>query len=336
MSKIAVVSFGLGPIGVEILKKCSLEEHIEVVGGVDVDPQKLELPLSELVSEAPTNRHIHDNISKLQHIVSAYEHKVAVHATGSHLPSVWPQIKELLDHGFHVVSTCEELLYPWHRYPELSAEIDQYAQRKGKAVIGTGINPGFVMDTLPLVASTVTDGITRIQIKRHVDASKRRVPLQQKVGIGKTVKAFEELAKDNAIGHVGLEESLRMLAAGLGVTIQDIDASLQPVLLEQKLSLPWIDLEIGDVAGQLQKMSAVTEEGITLELELKMAAGLEAQDAIFVEGNDHVQLLIPNGIFGDTATASMIVNVGKSLAWQEQVGLVTMMDGGLPRYRYKG
>ncbi|GAK07652.1 LOW QUALITY PROTEIN: oxidoreductase [Geomicrobium sp. JCM 19038] len=331
MSKIAVVSFGLGPIGVEILKKCSLEEHIEVVGGVDVDPQKLELPLSELVSEAPTNRHIHDNISKLQHIVSAYEHKVAVHATGSHLPSVWPQIKELLDHGFHVVSTCEELLYPWHRYPELSAEIDQYAQRKGKAVIGTGINPGFVMDTLPLVASTVTDGITRIQIKRHVDASKRRVPLQQKVGIGKTVKAFEELAKDNAIGHVGLEESLRMLAAVLALRSKTLTHHYNLFYLSKNclfLGLTW-KLEMSQ--GSFRRVQSQKKEHSNNKWQQ-----VRLKTQFLSKGMIHVQLLIPNGIFGDTATASMIVNVGKSLAWQEQVGLVTMMDGGLPRYRYKG
>ena len=76
--------------------------------------------------------------------------KVAIHATGSNLEKVWPQIKNLLNHGFSVVSTCEELSYPWYRYAELSKEIDDYAKNKGLFVIGTGVNPGFIMDTMTL------------------------------------------------------------------------------------------------------------------------------------------------------------------------------------------
>ena len=50
--------------------------------------------------------------------------------------------------GSCVVSTCEELAYPFRKYPELAAKLDAEAKDGGVALIGTGINPGFVMDKL--------------------------------------------------------------------------------------------------------------------------------------------------------------------------------------------
>lgn len=75
---------------------------------------------------------------------------------------------------------CEQLSFPWDRYPELAKEIDDYAKAIRLSVIGTGINPGFIMDTLVICFSTVLTTVNKIIVNRRVDVSKRRIPLQKK------------------------------------------------------------------------------------------------------------------------------------------------------------
>ncbi|MBB6451293.1 4-hydroxy-tetrahydrodipicolinate reductase [Geomicrobium halophilum] len=328
--EIALVPYGLGPIGKEILKKGIRDDAFNVLGGVDIAPDLVGKPLTAIFSEAPANALIVSDVSELSSIAQSYQQKIAVHATGSSAPTVWPQIRQLLDLGYHVVTTCEEMLYPWDRYPSLSQEINDYAKSKGLSVIGTGINPGFVMDTLPLMATTVTDQIQSVKAIRQVNVGERRVPLQKKVGIAKSEETFRELAKEGKIGHVGLEETVRMVAAGLNVHIDELTTKLEPTYADQDYELSWCQLAQGDVSGQYQKAKATTSEGRTIEMELTMALGIEQKDEMIIKGTDPVHLLIPNGIFGDTATASMIINTGKRLITQQQSGLLTMIENGLP------
>ncbi|AXF56992.1 hypothetical protein [Salicibibacter kimchii] len=329
--KIALVPYGLGPIGKEILQKGVTDEAFDVIGGVDIDPELIGKPLtSTLQGEGPKDAFVVSDISELSEKAESFPGKMAVHATGSNLPSVWPQIRQLLDHGYHVVTTCEEMLYPWNRYPSLSQEIDDYAKSKGLAVIGSGINPGFVMDSLPLTATAVTDHIHSVKAIRQANVGERRVPLQKKVGIGKSEKEFRQLAKDGKIGHVGLEETVRLVAAGLNVQIEHLETKLEPTFAGQDYELPWLTLKNGEVSGQHQTAKATTSENVTIEMELTMALGVESKDEIFVEGIDPVHVIIPNGIFGDTATASMIINTGKRILTQQKPGLLTMLDAGLP------
>ncbi|SDI71289.1 hypothetical protein [Natribacillus halophilus] len=320
---IALIPYGLGPIGKEILKKGGKDEAFNVIGGVDIDP--------ELVGESLGNdAFVVSDVSELSGKAKPYAQKIAFHATGSKLPSVWPQIRQLLDYGYHVVTTCEEMLYPWVRYPELSGEIDHYAKSKGLSVIGTGINPGFVMDSLPLMATAVTDQIQSVNAIRQANVGERRVPLQKKVGIGKSEDEFRQLAKEGKIGHVGLEETVRLVAAGLNVHIEQLQTSLEPTFADRDYELSWLTLKSGEVSGQSQQAKATTSENVTIEMKLTMALGVESKDEIMVRGTDPVHLIIPNGIFGDTATASMIINTGKRIVTQQKPGLLTMLEAGLP------
>ena len=328
---IALIPYGLGPIGQEILKKGVKDEAFNVIGGVDINPDVVGRPLSSIISaDEPAEAFIVSDVSELADQANSFHNKIAFHATGSSVPAVWPQIRQLLDHGYHVVTTCEELLYPWDRYPSLSQEIDDYAKSKGLSVLGTGVNPGFVMDSLPLTATAVTDQVQAVKVIRQVNVGERRVPLQKKVGIGKSERKFRELAQAGDIGHVGLEETARLVAAGLNVSIDQLETTLEPTFAEKDHELSWLTLKSGEVSGQYQQVKAVTSEGVTIEMELTMALGVESKDEIIVNGTDPVHFLIPNGIFGDTATASMIINTGKRVITQQKTGLLTMLEAGLP------
>lgn len=318
------VQFGLGPIGVEILKQASEVHGLSEIGAVDIDPEKVGKDIGDLLGTESKGIQVVANLNEVT--VNEEQPKIAIHATGSNLANVWPQIKSLIDHGFSVVSTCEELSYPWHRYPELAKEIDDYAKKKGLSVIGTGVNPGFIMDTMTLFLTSVTNQISNIKVSRKVDVSKRRLPLQKKVGVGMSVEQFTELAEQNKIGHVGLEESARLIAYGLGLTLSDVKNTINPQIAEKEYTLAIGELKTGQVSGQHQLVEAETSDGRKITLELIMAVDVEQEDRIILEGTERTELVIPNGIFGDTATAAMTINVAKTIANNPTPGLLTMAD----------
>ncbi|MCM3311833.1 hypothetical protein [Shouchella rhizosphaerae] len=323
MKEINVLLYGLGPIGLEVFKSCTRSNNITVIGGVDIDPNKVEKDLGEIAGLSNTGIKVTSSLSNIPH---GANHSVALHTTGSSVPQVWPQIKSLLDHGYSVVSSCEELSFPWVRYPELAKEIDQYAKDKGLFVIGTGVNPGFVMDSLAVFTSAVTRDIESIHISRKVDVSKRRIPLQQKVGVGKTVEEFNALAEENNIGHVGLEESLRLILNGLGLSQEKIKKSIKPTVTSTDLELSSGHVGKGRVSGLHE--TAVSSGTIPITLDLVMSVNVEEIDRIIFESKDlgHLEFTIPGGLFGDTVTANVLVNVAQSLMFYRQQGLRTMTD----------
>lgn len=97
---------------------------------------------------------------------------------------VEPQIEPMARAGISVVSSCEELLYPPLREPRLAKRLDQLCKQHGARVLGTGVNPGFVMDVLPVCLTGVCRTVRAIRIQRVVNAATRRGPLQKKSGSG--------------------------------------------------------------------------------------------------------------------------------------------------------
>ena len=326
---VQIIVYGLGPIGLEILKKCEETFKGNVVGAVDIDPEKIGKDIGLLTGGNEKGIKV---VSSINEVKKDNNTKcIAIHATGSNLVSVWPQIKDLLDNNCSVVSTCEQLSYPWHRYPELAKEIDDYAKNRDLTVIGTGINPGYVMDTLVLSISSVVNNISSIKVDRFVDVKKRRLPLQQKVGVGMQKEDFMKLADEGKIGHVGLEESLRLIAAGLNLELENVENTLVPTIAEEAQSLPHYSLKPGDVNGQHQISKGLTTNGATIILNLVMSTTVESEDRIVIQGDMKQELVIPNGIFGDSATASIIINTAKTLTLESKPGLQTMKDIMLTR-----
>src|SRR5262249_3201503 len=150
--------------------------------------------------------------------------------TSSYLPDVMDQLLECLGAGCCIVSTCEELAYPFRKHPELSSKLDAAAKEEGVALVGTGVNPGFVMDKLVLTLSAVAQQVEWAKSVRVVDASKRRLPLQKKIGAGMTVETFREQVRAGVIKHHGLPESIAMVADGLGFELDSITEAIEPVI----------------------------------------------------------------------------------------------------------
>ncbi len=327
--KVRIIQYGLGPIGQACVRYVNENygDRAVTVGAVDIDPEKtgrdagrvcgLERDLGVRVS------------STLQEAVSDQDADVVLHTTSSFLDSVEGQLLECLEAGLNVVSSTEELSYPWTTGPGVSKRLDDVARANNVSLLGTGVNPGFVMDTLALVASAVCARVDGIRIERVVDAGKRRLPLQRKIGAGMTIKAFSDRNESGGFGHVGLRESAQLVAAGLGWEVEAMEESIEPEIDERMLQGNGTDT--GCVLGIRQRVLVTTPGKKKIDLLLRMYVGAhEPADTIEIAGDPPVTLTVPGGIFGDTATVAMLLNAVPRIV-AAPPGLMTMLDLPAPR-----
>jgi 4-hydroxy-tetrahydrodipicolinate reductase len=329
---IRVAQFGLGPIGVECVREIVARGPaggLTLAAAIDVDPALVGRDVGELIdANGETGVVVSADAASA---LAEGRPKVVLHTTGSHLSLIRDQIETVIAAGAHLVSSAEELLFPYDRHPELAAELDRLARERGVVLLGTGVNPGFVMDTLALVATAACRRVERLTIERVVDASKRRLPLQRKVGAGLTVEAFEERKRAGRLGHVGLVESLLFVADGLGWKPERVEELLDPVVAERQIVTPHVEVQPGQVAGIYHRARAWVDGEERVALELTMAVGAEdPHDAIRVDGDPPVDLVLRGGLFGDTATVAALIN-GIPRVLAAKPGLRTMREIDLPR-----
>jgi 4-hydroxy-tetrahydrodipicolinate reductase len=329
MKVIKVAQMGLGPIGARIAKLLLEKESFALVAASDIDPVKQGKDLGELIqSGKPTGIRV---VEDLLPILKEGKVDVVSHATVSSLAAAAPQIEACINGGAHVVSTTEELSFPVGKNVEIAARLNELAIETGKVILGTGVNPGYVMDLLPIILSAPCQRIERVFVKRVQDAALRRKPLQEKVGAGMTEERFaQEIASSR--GHVGLSESMGMIASGLGWKLDDFKTSIEPVLapLEEEPARP--RSEAGRVLGihQIARGYRGEREVITLELFIYLGAP-NPVDLIHIHGEPEVKAEIKGGLNGDLATVSIAVN-SISVALSTSPGLKSMLDIPPPRF----
>ena len=329
---IRVAQFGIGPIGHECIRTILAKEDtglVKLVGAIDVDAEKVGKDVSEIVGlSEQTGIVVGDDAGT---VIRQNNPDVILHTTSSFLDNVHEQLAQCLREGVCVVSSTEELSYPYDRHPELSVELDNLARTHGVAAVGTGVNPGFAMDTLALVATGVCSDVTELHVERVVDAGKRRLPLQKKVGAGLAVDEFAELKATGRFGHIGLRESLLFVAHGLGWSLDQIDETLEPVVAVRDVETLHLRVAKGRVAGIHHSIAGYVAGAAILTLDLKMFVGAqEPHDGVRVSGLPPIDLVIREGIFGDTATVAALVNA-IPLVMESKPGLHTMMDLPIPR-----
>jgi 4-hydroxy-tetrahydrodipicolinate reductase len=323
--KIRTIHFGIGAIGAEIVRSVLNSPDMEIVGAVDANPAKAGHDLGEA---AGLGRRLGIPVSyNADALLRDVYADVVVHTTGSSLTEVFPQLLSIIASEKSIVSSCEELSFPWSRYAEISQQIDRKAKESGVRVLGTGVNPGFVMDLLPLMAATVSRQIKSIRAERVVDVSSRRMQLQRKVGVGLSVKAFQMGADAGSIGHVGLRESVCMIADTVGWRLDDMKETIEPVIARNRQNTEFFAVDRGYVIGLKQTAVGVTSNRPVIKLDLQMSVGAtNPHDLIEIDGTPPVRFTIPGGIPGDVATASIMANCVPAIARSRQVGLLTMRD----------
>jgi len=328
--KIRVALYGVGVIGSMVAKFLLEKEGLEIVGAVDVAKDKVGKDLGDIVG---INKHLGITISDdADTVLSKTKPDVAVHTTTSFMEKVYPQIAQIVKHGVNVVSTCEELSYPYLSSSKLARELDTLAKKHDATVLGTGINPGFLMDTLVIALTAPCQEIKRIKVVRVMNAATRRVPFQKKIGAGLSAAEFREKIEHKIIsGHVGLEQSITMIAAALAWELDKIQVdAVEPVIAKKTVRSDAIRVEAGQAAGLRQCAYGVRNGQKVISLEFQAYIGAEEEyDAITIEGTPIIKQKISPCVHGDVGTIAMVCNSIPKVI-NAEAGLVTMKDLPVP------
>lgn len=319
-----VVQFGLGPIGQATARLALTRPGLTLVGALDLDPSRVGRDVGEVLGQGATGVIVRGDAAEA---LAELRPDVVLHTTLSFLGAIEGQLMACIDAGAHVVSSSEELFWPFERDAAFSRRIDAAATAAGVAVVGTGVNPGFVMDLLPVVLSGVVARVDRLDIRRSVDAGRRRGPLQMKVGAGLSVDAFRAREAAGGFGHIGMIESARAVAAGMGWTGPGVTfrETFGPHVADAAHTTAFVNVEPGQVAG-IHQTSAIDVDGVErATLTLTMAVGAPDEDRVSVEGDPNLTVVVEGGTFGDTATVAAVVNAVPRVA-ASRPGLRTMLD----------
>jgi hypothetical protein len=327
--KIKIAQLGLGPIGIDTLKLAATKPWVEIIGGIDIDPLKVGRNLTDLTGiPGLENRMVYASLETL--LASAWP-DVVLHTSVSRFKHAFDQIEPIARHGINVVSSCEELLYPQLKEPDLARRLDECCRKHSSRVIATGVNPGFVMDVLAVCLTGVCRSVERVEIDRVVDASKRRLPLQRKIGSGLSPEEFRKLFRHGKMGHVGLVESLALVAHCLGWKVDDIRETCEPVIARKKIRTDYLEVARGLTCGIHHRAEAVVNGETNLILDLKMYLDAkDPQDAIKITGDPPIEMNLPGGIHGDRATVAALINTVPRLLTAPP-GVLLMTDIALPR-----
>lgn len=309
MKKIKVIQFGLGPIGIESLKLAADQSWLEITGGVDIDPAKIGKSLAELTGvEALTGARVYASLEALFKAVGKPD--VVLHTAGSSAVTSLAQMRPALEQGVSVASTCEELIFPALKTPDAVKEYDALCQRSGARITGTGVNPGFVMDILPICLTGVSREVRSIYVERVVNASTRRQPLQAKIGSGQNPDDFRAKFAAGKAGHAGFQQSVALLAHAMGWVLDEIRESCEPVVATSRVVTKFFDVAPGQSVGIHQKCVGLVggETKIKLDLQMYLEASLP-HDAIVVRGRPDLNLVLNGGVAGDDATVASLINI---------------------------
>ena len=330
MSSIRVVHFGLGPIGAAIAKEIATRPGFKIVGGIDTDPAKVGRDVGDVVGLP--NR-LGTNVSgDAAATLKKLKPHVVLLCTSSSMKQVMPQIESVLKARVPIVATTEELAYPNYTHVRLARQVHAWAKKAKVAVLATGVNPGFVMDALPIALTAACQRVDRVTIQRIQDARNRRLPFQQKIGAGLTTEQFQKRVHEGSIRHVGFTESIAMIADSLGWTLDRITDNVEPKLAQVTVSSEFLAVDPGYVCGIVQEGIGYRKKEPAIRLRMEAYLGApDPYDLIEIDGNPRLSVRIAGGIHGDVATAAIVVNsIPKVL--DAAPGLHTMRDMVLPSF----
>ena len=325
---IRFVQIGLGPLGQKIVQFAAQRPAFHLTAAVDLDQHKIGKDVGEICGLPQTGIPVSGSLAA----VKDREADVAILSTVSSLTPIAAQIEEIVALGLPIVSTCEELAYPRDTSPDLTRRIDAAARRAGVPVLATGVNPGFLMDSFPLAITAACQSVRSISVSRVQDASGRRVPFQKKIGAGLTLERFEAMRAQGTLRHVGLTESIHMIASRMGWKLDRLTEELSPIVAEQRIVSAGITVEAGQAAGvqQIGKGYVGPEARITLLFRAAIGEP-DPHDTVEIVGTPNIRSTIPGGVNGDVATCAIVLNAIPRLL-SSGVGLKSMTDIPLVSY----
>ncbi len=304
---IRVVQYGLGESGKSIARLIEATPGYLLVGGIDTDPALTGQDLGQVL-ELERTMGMTVSSDPIETLNNTYPDVVIV-ATRSTLNETYPQLASCLRARVNVVSTCEELVYPYVRHPELSKNLDQLARRGGVSLLGVGVNPGFIQDMLPLMLTGPCNRVDRIVATRVFDTTLRRATLPQRIGAGLSPADFRLATEKGKVPHIGLRESVHLIASQIGWELDRVDEKVEPILTDDWVRDERVTVAPGQVRGARQTATGILkgEEVIVLTWQVAVASAT-TYDEIIIEGVPPIHMRIEGGLHGGEAAPALVLH----------------------------
>lgn len=320
---INVLQVGIGPLGIKTYQYISEKSTMTTIAAVDISDALKGKDLGEISGKEKSGVTIQKSFADVENLDKV---DVVILTTSSSMKAIEPQLNAILELGLPIVSTCEELSYPWQTDKAAAERIDAKAKSKNVAVVSTGVNPGFLMDTLPTMLTAVCKDVKHVEVNRFQDAQTRRLPFQKKIGAGLSLNEFEARKKSGTLRHVGLAESMYFIAKSIGWEIDHVEDVISPIVAEGQVTTDEMTIVSGDAMGVRQNGTASWkgEEKIKLNFEAAVGTGV-SYDEVKITGTPNITSRIEGGVHGDIATCSIVLNTVPNII-DAKPGLRTMAD----------
>lgn len=327
---VKVVHWGLGAMGGGMAKLLDTKTGVECVAAIDADPNKLGKTMAELLGVKSQIRVTNDPAEAL-----AKDADIVLMATGSFTKEVYPLLVQAIEAKKNVICIAEEMAFPRQQEPELAEKIHKLALENDVTVLGTGINPGFVLDLLIVAMTGVCYNITEIKASRINDLSPFGPTVMKTQGVGTTPEEFKAgVEAGTIVGHVGFPESMAMIASALGWELDEIRQTKEPIIAKKYRETPHVKVEPGMVAG-CRHIAYGIKDGKTLVTLIHPQQvrpeneGVDTGDYIEIYGEPNINLAIKPEIPGGIGTIAIAVNSIPNVI-KSRAGLVNMTQLPVP------
>ena len=337
MDNVKVIIWGFGAMGSGMAEMLLKKKGVEIVGVCDMHPDRVGKSIFDVLE---TERGSHPDViikGDIKVVATPGCADLALLATDSFTRKAFDKINFLLNNKLNVISTAEEMAYPAASEPKLTAEMDRIAKENGVSVLGTGINPGLIMDLLVVLMTGACIDVDHIRAKRVNSLSPFGPAVMEQQGVGLTKEAFLKGVEDGTLaGHVGFNESVRMITDAIGWKLSEkVRQTQEPIITKVPRKTKYVEVAASDVAGCNMngfgyvdgevKVEMVHPQQIEPQLE-----GTDTGDYVTIKGTPDVNLSIKPEVPGGIGTIAMCVNMIPQVI-NASPGLKTMLDLPVPR-----
>ena len=334
MENVKVIIWGLGAMGGGVADMLLTKEGVDIVG-VAGRERKQGHSMYEYIKTEKGDRE--DVIIKApEEIIKPGAADIVILCTDSFTKEAFPRMKFILEQGINCITSAEEMAYPAAQSPELAEELDKIAKANGVSILGTGINPGHIMDMLVLVMTGCMTDVEHILSRRVNSLSPFGPVVMEEQGIGISVEEFlERKANHTMSGHVGFAESVGMMAEGMGLEVAEFAQDMNPITTDVDRKSPYGFAAAGSCAGVSMTAEAKLSNGIPVHMDHPQQiepeqVGVQTGDYVIIKGAPNVNLVNSPEIEGGLGTIAMCVNM-IPMVINAEAGLKTMIDLPIPR-----
>ena len=334
---VKVAIWGFGAMGGGMAEVLLRKKGVDIVGVCDIHPDRVGRSLFEVLGVPRGDRQDVVIKNDIHQVISRKSADVVLLCTDSFTAKTFDKLKLIMELGINVVSTAEEMSYPKAKEPKLTIEIDRIAKANGVSVLGTGINPGLIMDLLAILMTGACTDVEYVKCERVNSLSPFGPAVMEEQGVGISVDDFNrKSAEGHLAGHVGFNESVNMICDAIGWTLdKPVEQTMAPIVSKVHRKTKYAEVQPGDVAGCTMKgyghvagklaVEMIHPQQIEPELE-----GTNTGDYVVIKGTPNVNLANKPEIPGGIGTIAMCINMIPHVI-NARPGLHTMIDLPVPR-----